>query len=316
MCSLMGRSLRRGSLVLLALVFVAAAIPTSALADGYCDARYETCSVVVDTGGTGTGTGTGGTGTGTGTGGTGTGTGAGGTGTGGGGTVDPCADEQSAQCVAIRKAATCASLQSQLAAGGDATSLNYLLSANGCPPPAPPGTGGAGPAAPPPPAAIDLAQLAKASFKLPKPTGHRSPGETQLIDGWPFSWVNLWTYYWTDPATWQPLTATAEAGGVSATVTATPTGLSFNPGDGGQTVTCAGPGRPWVDSDGNEPPTAGACGYQYTRASSGPITSTTTITWQVSWSGSDGTGGQLAGMSTSTSGQLRILQIQTVTVPR
>lgn len=289
----MGSSFRRCMFAALILVLVLTSVRAAAFADGSCDALHETCSVEVGTVEVGTG-----------------GTGTGGTGTGGGGTVDPCADEQSAQCVAIRKAATCASLQAQLAAGGDATSLNYLLGTNGCPPPAAPGAGGA--AAPPPPAAIDLAQLAKASFQLPKPTGHRSPGETQLIDGWPFSWVNLWTFFWTDAATWQPLTATAEAGGVSATVTATPTGLSFNPGDGGQTVTCAGPGRPWVEGDGNEPPTSGACGYRYLHASAGPITATTTITWRISWSGSDGTGGELAAMSTSTTGQLRILQIQTV----
>jgi hypothetical protein len=169
-----------------------------------------------------------------------------------------------------------------------------------------------GGAATPPPAAVDLAQVAKASFQLPQPSGHRSPGESQLVDGYPFSWVNLWTFYWTDSATWQPLIATAEAGGVSATVTATPTSLSFDPGDGSDPATCASSGRPWAESDGNGAPTGGACGYRYTHASAGPITATETITWDISWSGSDGTGGQLPSMSTSTSGQLRILQIQTV----
>lgn len=294
-------AVRSGAVVLSALtILVSSSLSSAAFADppAACNvATSTTCSVEVGTGGSGS---TGGSGTDT-----------GGPGTDTGGTYAPCADATSAECAAYKKAQTCASLWARVAAGEDQTGLNYLLAASGCPPPAAPGADGTGPAAPPP-AAIDLAQLAKASFQLPVPTGHRSPGEVQLIDGWPFSWVNLWTYYWTDAATWQPLSATAEAGGVSATVTATPTSLTFSPGDGGEAVTCAGPGRPWVEADGNEPPAGGACGYQYTRASSGPITSTATITWQVSWSGSDGTGGQLAGMSTSTSGQLRILQVQTV----
>jgi hypothetical protein len=234
--------------------------------------------------------------------GTGGGTGAGGT---GGGSYDPCADASSAECTTYKKAALCASLLARLAAGEDQTGLNFLLTANGCPPPPADGTGT-------PPTAVELAQLAKASFQLPQPSGHRSPGESQLVDGWPFSWVNLWTFYWTDAATWRPLTATAEAGGLSATVTATPMSLSFDPGDGGETATCAGPGRPWVEADSNNTPTGGACGYRYTHASAGPIMATTTITWEISWSGSDGTGGRLASLSTASSGQLRVLQIQTV----
>lgn len=87
-----------------------------------------------------------------------------------------------------------------------------------------------------------------------------------------------------------------------ATVTATPTTLSFDPGDGsGQPVTCSGPGtkfkatvETWV-SPGNPQ----GCSYRYTKTSTGvggEVTSTYTITWTVTWKGSDGSGGTLNGL--------------------
>jgi hypothetical protein len=131
--------------------------------------------------------------------------------------------------------------------------------------------------------------------------------------GYPFTYVNLWTYYWTDPASWHASSATASLRGVSATVTAKPVELDFDPGDGGASVSCAGPGRPWVHADGNAAPTDGACGYRYVKVSSRPITSRQTIVWQISWTGTGGTGDELPSLSTSTPGQLQVLQVQTVT---
>lgn len=163
-----------------------------------------------------------------------------------------------------------------------------------------------------PPSPAQLAKQAAASFKFPKPSGHRSPSETLKYRGYPFSYVNLWLYTWTDPGTWKTMTATASAGGNSATVTATPTSLTYDPGDGSAGVSCGGPGRPWVESDGNNAPSGGACGDRYQQVTSAPITSTQTITWKITWTGSGGTSGTLPDQSTSTSGQLQVMQIQTV----
>jgi hypothetical protein len=172
------------------------------------------------------------------------------------------------------------------------------------------GAAAGGPPTPPSPAV--LAQAAAASLDLPKPSGHRSPDETNLFRGYGFTWVQLWTFWWTDPGTWRTVTATASVGGVSATVTATPVSLSYDPGDGSPAVSCVGPGRPWTDSDRYDPPSAGACGYQYRQVTDGPITATQTLTWHVTWTGSGGSGGVLPDMSTSTSGQIQVLQIQVV----
>lgn len=161
-----------------------------------------------------------------------------------------------------------------------------------------------------------LAQQAFDSIVFPHPSGHRSPSEAQGYNGFPFTYVGLWTYYWTDPATWRPLTATASAAGLTATVIATPISLSFDPGDGSGSQSCTGPGRPWAESDGNDAPSDGACGYRYSRVTGPgyghPITSTQTIHWNITWTGTGNSGGEIPGLSTSTSGQLNVLQIKTV----
>ncbi|PZS30747.1 MAG: hypothetical protein DLM61_09965 [Pseudonocardiales bacterium] len=169
------------------------------------------------------------------------------------------------------------------------------------------------------PAIVTTATLAQQAFDtivFPHPSGHRSPSEGLDYNGYPMTYLRLWTYFWTDPATWKTLTATASAAGLTATVTAVPVSLSFDPGDFSAVQSCAGAGRPWVESDGNSAPSSGACGYQYSKVTGPgydhPITSTQTIVWKITWTGTGNTGGQIPGLSTSTSGQLNVLQIKTV----
>jgi hypothetical protein len=170
--------------------------------------------------------------------------------------------------------------------------------------------------APPPAEAIitpaELAQQALASLRLPRPVLHRSPGESNSDAGVPYTWVNLWTWYWTSPATWRQLSRTASLATVSATVTVAPTKLTFDPGDGSPPVSCAGPGRAWTKADGNAAPSHGGCGYRYRSVSDG-VRPTVSITWDVSWTGSGGTGGTLPVMTTSTtSPPFKVEQIQVV----
>lgn len=156
-----------------------------------------------------------------------------------------------------------------------------------------------------------LARRAASRLPLTIPTLHRSPVESNDFEGDPFTWANLWTWFWTDPADYQPLTQTLTLGAVSATVVAEPVGLVFVPGDGGAPVRCAGPGRPWTEADENRPPPTG-CGYQYKRVTDGVITSQMRIEWRVTWTGTGGSGGTLPLMQTSSSAPLRVLQIQVV----
>jgi hypothetical protein len=166
-----------------------------------------------------------------------------------------------------------------------------------------------------PPGAVDprvLALQAERQLTLPQPSGHRSPSETQSYQGSPFTYVNLWTWFWTDPGTWRTRSATARAGGVSATVTVTPTRLSFDPGDGSASVSCQGPGIAWSSSDGNAAPSDGECGYRYRTVTQTPVTSRQSIRWSVTWTASDGARGALPDLTTSRAGQLMVLQIESV----
>ena len=60
----------------------------------------------------------------------------------------------------------------------------------------------------------------------------------------------------------------------------------------------------------------GACGYQYTKVTGPgydhPITSGQTILWKISWTGTGNTGADFPSLTTSTAGQLNVLQIKTV----
>jgi hypothetical protein len=60
------------------------------------------------------------------------------------------------------------------------------------------------------PGGVDPGQVAAQAEKtlnLPRPSGHRSPGEGQRFEGSPFTYVNLWTWFWTDPSMWRSRSA-------------------------------------------------------------------------------------------------------------
>jgi hypothetical protein len=171
---------------------------------------------------------------------------------------------------------------------------------------------GCGPTAGVPVTAAQLALRAYGLLRLPSPTGDRSPDQDLRWRGLPFSYVNLWTWFWTSPETYRPVSRTVRAGAVSATATAVPVELVFDPGDGNAPVACAGPGRPWREADGAGPPPTG-CGYQYRHVTSdGPVTATVSIYWRVAWVGNNGQSGALPVLVTQRSAQLNVLQVQVV----
>lgn len=167
---------------------------------------------------------------------------------------------------------------------------------------------------PPPPDPAVLAQQAYEELTLPSPVARRSPPETNsdpAYGGSPYTWVGLWTWFWVDD--WQPVQRTVELLGVSATVTATPTALEFDPGDGSGPVTCAGQGRPWTDADGNEPPSGGGCGYVYRSVTpTGPVTASTSVRWSVAWTSNTGASGAYPDGSSTVSSSFLVEQIQVV----
>jgi hypothetical protein len=175
-------------------------------------------------------------------------------------------------------------------------------------------------AQPPPgmgPSPLDLARQALASLTIPVPSTGRYPAG-RLKDGRPYTVVRAYTWYWTDPAKYKPLTARAAAGPVWAQVTVTPATLSFTPGDGSATVSCAGPGSPWTPSDGVWARSPSGCDYRYAHSSihrpRGMVTATYSITWQISWVGSGGTSGTLAALTTTASSTFAVAEAESIVV--
>jgi hypothetical protein len=109
--------------------------------------------------------------------------------------------------------------------------------------------------------------------------------------------VGLPEWFWVPAAAWHPLSVTVSAGPVWATVTATPVGLTFQPGAGISPVSCPGPGTPY---DLTRPAASQHtdCSYTYAQPSAGlpgnVYQASVSITWRVGWVGSGGAGGVLA----------------------
>ncbi len=154
---------------------------------------------------------------------------------------------------------------------------------------------------------------------MPAPVPSHYPSGTLKEDGHPYTLVNANTWFWTDPATWQPVSKTVSAGPVWGKATATPVSLSFTPGDGSRTMTCLGPGSPFVANQQTwvAPVNPQGCSYRYPNNSLGvggddQVTSTYTITWRVDWTGSDGTSGTFNNLQTQTASRFAVAELQTV----
>jgi hypothetical protein len=108
--------------------------------------------------------------------------------------------------------------------------------------------------------------------------------------------VGMPEWFWIPDADWHPSTVTVRAGPVWAIVTATPSGLTFDPGGGLAPVSCEGPGTAY---DPTQPAQAQrtSCSYTYEQPSFGQrgnaYQASVTVAWRISWTGSGGQGGVL-----------------------
>ncbi len=134
-------------------------------------------------------------------------------------------------------------------------------------------------------------------------------------------YVGVGTWFWTDPAAWRPVSVTAwvptGAGDTTlwATVTATPTVLSFDPGDGSEPVACDGPGDRWTEEDGDE--AVSECMYAYAHSSRTAPDGTAfdaalSIVWTVIYIDSSGGTGGLAPITTTTDLPVTVGEIQAI----
>jgi hypothetical protein len=112
--------------------------------------------------------------------------------------------------------------------------------------------------------------------------------------------------------TWGPYTRSATLGGVTVSATASVRSVTWQMGDG-ESVTCGGPGTPYVKGMTGPSPT---CGYKYALMSPGkgtqPYTITATSNWDVEWN-AGGQGGVI-NTQTQATAQSVIGELQTVIV--
>ncbi len=151
-----------------------------------------------------------------------------------------------------------------------------------------------------------LAQQARESVTIPAPAISTSPdAERQL-------YTQVRTWLWVDQAWWRSYSTTANAGGVSTTVSARPVRAVWSMGDGGTTI-CEGPGMAWRPGMADD---ATNCSYTYKNSSAGQrggtYTMTVTVEFGVSWSSSIGPGGSLAPITRSVSAPVRVGEIQAI----
>lgn len=174
----------------------------------------------------------------------------------------------------------------------------------------------------PPPTAADLAQAAYGELTFAAVTPERYPSGT-LPDGRGYTVVNAYTWFWVSTTSWHadPKTVCTPGGALCATAIATPTILTFDPGDGASAVSCDGPGMPWHrQASGSWVPERqpDGCDYRYTRstfgAPSGVLTARYSITWTVTWTGTNGTSGTLAPLQTTATSTFAVAELQSVVI--
>lgn len=174
------------------------------------------------------------------------------------------------------------------------------------------------PAPGPAPVLVDpavLAASARSMIVFPAPVPRSSPG---VEEG---TYARLPTAFWVEG--WAPVSESATAGPVTATVTARPLRQEWTVHDGlrgtSETVSCDGQGEAVTAGSDAEP----ACGWTPTHSSAGQpsvtgsrgeacFATTVTVTWAVTWGSTLGPGGSLGTGTSSADTCLIVAEIQAV----
>jgi hypothetical protein len=150
------------------------------------------------------------------------------------------------------------------------------------------------------PVVIDPFALARrVTIRPPAPVLHTSPDPGDQL-------VGLTSWYWVD--TWQPMTRSTSAGNVTVTVTAAPTSLVIDPGDGTGTITCVNP--PAYDPAVPAASQSSPCTHVYQRAAN--VTATATVVYQTSFTSNVGAGGPLGTIQPNATVALTVSEAQAI----
>ncbi|NUP20478.1 MAG: hypothetical protein HOZ81_31230 [Streptomyces sp.] len=159
-----------------------------------------------------------------------------------------------------------------------------------------------------------LAEYAYNKVKVPKTEVELKPTAK--------STVNLPTWVWLDKGTFKDVKVRAELPntGLWAETTAKPVALHLDPGtEDAETYPASGDctinddgsiGTPYAKGDAEKTP---PCGIRYLKATNGtPYQLKASITWQITWEGSDGTGGDLPDGTFETTQDMNVQEIQAI----
>ena len=153
-----------------------------------------------------------------------------------------------------------------------------------------------------------LAEEALAYTPVPRPEPITSPGDWSTIVNFP-TWLAV--------SDWSPATAQAAVSGLATTVVATPERAVWDMGDGAQVV-CAGPGGRYdVSVPDDEQHTD--CAHTYRTSSAGAAVddaydAAVTVVYHVTWSATDGSGGDLGELPVTRRFPIRVGEVQALVV--
>ena len=156
-----------------------------------------------------------------------------------------------------------------------------------------------------------LVSAAMDSVAIPAPQVDTNPKIT-TGDGVPDATVvGMDTWVWATGDTPSEVRVTASAGSMSAEVVASSSGLRVSAPDANQS--CTGWGSPWVDGESQEG--GSDCTIEFTRSSAhlgGTTPVSVSVSYDVSWTASDGSSGTLDPITTNSTVDIPVAEIQTV----
>ena len=108
-----------------------------------------------------------------------------------------------------------------------------------------------------PPTTKEITSMARGLLNPPPPRIHTSPRASSGL------LVHTPTWLWLSPSYWRTYTRMVSLPGLTVTMNATPTHVTWNMGNG-ERITCLGPGNPWLGGSGEFGST---CSYTYRHSS-------------------------------------------------
>lgn len=162
----------------------------------------------------------------------------------------------------------------------------------------------------PQPARSSVISSAMGALNPPRPTINTSPSHRRGL------LVHTPTWLWLPPRYWRTYSTTIMVWGYAVTIFATPTVVRWNMGNG-DSLTCIGPGTPWVPGFGDALST---CNYTYRHSSDGAssdryrITATVTFVGSFTTVGLGGMRGPLGAVTRSSSVYAPVAEIQGLVV--